>query len=136
MTTLDIFQQQTNVFEDLISMKTIDCIYYIIAMIQLTKDNKEVYFYNDIINKELLFKCKKFLKSKEMSDEKKAEQLTIIRNKQNHKHDNEAFNLINFSHWNCNNDDENYYKLMMLDDKSKIKFKLIRNLKQDTYNKI
>ena len=62
-----------------------------------------------------------------MSVEDIIKQITILKMKQNHKHDNEAFNLINFSFWDLEAEDPN--KLNLLDDLSKVHFKLLRSLK-------
>ena len=64
MTLLEIYQQQTLVYEELISLKTIDCIYYLIAMIKFCKDDTQLYFYDDIRVKDVLFNSKKFFEKK------------------------------------------------------------------------
>ena len=56
MTLLDLYQQKDSVFEEMLSMKTIDCIYYIMAMISLSKNERKKYFVNDIKNEEMIFK--------------------------------------------------------------------------------
>ena len=101
MTLLDLYQQKESVFEEMLSMKTIDCIYYIMAMISLSKNERKKYFVKDIKNGELVFKNQKFLTKVEMSREDLIKQVTILKMKENYKHENEAFNLINFSMWAC-----------------------------------
>ena len=61
-----------------------------------------------------------------MSREDLIKQVTILKMKENYKHDNEAFNLINFSLWNMEDDDN---KIKKLDESSKIQTKILRSLK-------
>ena len=64
MKLLEIYQQQPFVYEELISLKTIDCIYYLTAMIKFCKRDTQQYFYGDIRVKEILFNSKKFFEKK------------------------------------------------------------------------
>lgn len=81
MKLLEIYQQQSFVYEELISYKTIDCIYYLIAMIKFCKDDMQLYFYDDIRVKEILFNSKKFFEKKmnNISVEEMINQVTILK---------------------------------------------------------
>ena len=69
-----------------------------------------------------------------MSREDIIKQVTILKMKENYKHDSEAFNLINDSDWDGKEDDAN--RLCLKDPTSKIKSKMLKSLKQALYNKI
>ena len=96
-------------------------------MIQLTKHEAYKYFHNDIKDDEVLFKMQKFLPDIKMSKEDIIKQVTILKMKENYKHDSEAFNLINDTVWDGKIDDGT--KLRLKDPTSKIKAKMLKSLK-------
>ena len=61
-------------------------------------------------------------------------QLFNLQSKMNYNHDNEMHNLINYSVWDIEELEKKKFKLH--NESNKTHFKILRGIKQATYNKI